>query len=357
MGHTIKHNPKILNLMRTTLFAATALFALASCDPQTIPGSFESGLYVLNEGAFMGGTATLTHWSPDDSVITDAFAIANGRSLGNLGNGIAADADRIYVVLNGAAAVEVLDYPGLASVGRATGFASPRHAVVLDGGDLAVTDWGRNRLYRVSASSFQRTDSVDLAGGPEAMVLHQDELWVTHSGAYGTDSTLTVLDASTLDVLATVHVGINPTSAVKLGSTLYVLCSGYTDWSGGGGDRSASLVRVDLATRSVTATYPAVNSSDRPTKLQTDGQVLYWIRDGYTGDVLRMNPTDLDYPSFAWISGSAYGVYADQATRQLYVLDAKDFQQTGEVRRYSAGGQLEATVPAGIVPTAAIWMP
>ena len=30
MGHTIKHNPKILNLMRTTLFAATALFALAS---------------------------------------------------------------------------------------------------------------------------------------------------------------------------------------------------------------------------------------------------------------------------------------------------------------------------------------
>jgi hypothetical protein len=39
------------------------------------------------------------------------------------------------------------------------------------------------------------------------------------------------------------------------------------------------------------------------------------------------------------------------------VLDAKDFQQTGEVRRYSPGGQLEATVPAGIVPTAAIWMP
>ena len=97
--------------MRTTLLAATALFALASCDPQTTPGSFESGLYVLNEGAFMGGTATLTHWSPDDSVTTDAFAIANGRSLGNLGNGIAADADRIYVVLNGAAAVEVLDYP------------------------------------------------------------------------------------------------------------------------------------------------------------------------------------------------------------------------------------------------------
>jgi YVTN family beta-propeller protein len=343
--------------MRKLISALSSLAALVACDPQTSPGAFETGLYVLNEGAFMGGTATLTHWSSDDSVTTDAFASVNGRSLGNLGNSLAADADRIYVVLNGAAAVEVLEYPGLTSVGRATGFASPRHAVVLDGGDLAVTDWGRNRVYRVNASSLQRTDSVDLADGPEAMVLHQDELWVTHSGAYGIDSVVSVLDAATLDVLATVEVGINPTSAVKLGSELFVLCSGYTDWSGGGGDRPASLVRVNLATRSVTATYPAVYPTDRPTKLQTDGQVLYWIRDGYTGDVLRMNPTDLDYPAYAWISGSAYGLFADPATLQLYVLDAKDFQQTGEVRRYSPGGQLEATVPAGIVPTAAIWMP
>jgi hypothetical protein len=343
--------------MRNLIPAVLGLATLIACEPQTTPGSFESGLFVLNEGAFMGGTATITHWSTDDSVTTDAFAVANGRSLGNLGNGITADADRLYVVLNGAAAVEVLEYPGLASVGRATGFASPRNAVVLDGGDLAVTDWGRNRLYRVNASSLQRIDSVDLAGGPEAMVLHQDEIWVTHSGAYGTDSTLTVLDAATLDVRATVQVGINPTSAVKLGSTLYVLCTGYTDWSGGGGNRSASLVRVDLATRSVTATFAAVNPSDRPTKLQTDGQVLYWIRDGYTGDVLRMNANDVDYPAYAWISGPAYGLCADPSTRQLYVLDAKDFQQTGEVRRYSAGGQLEATVPAGIVPTAAILKP
>ena len=66
--------------MRSSFLAATALIALTSCDPQTKPGAFESGLYVLNEGAFMGGTATLTHWSADDSAATDAFAIANGRT-------------------------------------------------------------------------------------------------------------------------------------------------------------------------------------------------------------------------------------------------------------------------------------
>lgn len=343
--------------MRTLLPALVVLATLNACDPQSNSGEFQSGLYVLNEGAFMGGTATLTHWSSEDSVTTDAFAVANGRSLGNLGNGITTGADRIYVVLNGAAAVEVLEYPGLASVGRVTGFSSPRHAVVLDGGDLAVSDWGRNRVYRVSASTLQRTDSVTIPGGPEAMVLVEGELWVTHSGAYGLDSTVSILDPSTFEVLSTVQVGINPSSVVKLGSAIFVLCSGYTDWSGGGADRSASLVRINPVTRTVVSKFDAVDPSDRPSKIQTDGRVLYWIRDGYTGDVLRMDPAAVAYPAYPWISGSAYGLFADPATRQLYVLDAKDFQERGEVRRYSAGGQLEATVSAGIVPTAAVWMP
>ncbi len=97
--------------------------------------------------------------------------------------------------------------------------------------------------------------------------------------------------------------------------------------------------------------------TDRPTKLVTDGDVLYWIKDGYTGDVLRMDPSALDYPAFAWISGSAYGLLADPSTKKLYLLDAKDYQQNGEVRRYTQGGQLEATAPAGLIPTAAVRIP
>jgi hypothetical protein len=65
----------------------------------------------------------------------------------------------------------------------------------------------------------------------------------------------------------------------------------------------------------------------------------------------------LDYPAYAWISGTAYGLFADGASNALHVLDAKDFQQNGEVRRYSQGGQLQATVPAGLIPTAAVRIP
>ncbi|MFZ9778306.1 MAG: YncE family protein [Schleiferiaceae bacterium] len=316
--------------MKHAHWVVLGLAALSSCDPSTPISPFESGLYVLNEGAFMGGTATITYLTSGDSVVHDAFSAANGRSLGNLGNSIMTDGSRMFVVLNGAASVEVMDYPGLKSVGRITGFASPRHAVKLPNGDLAVTDWGRNFVYRVRSLDWTIADSVDVGQGPEAMVSHLDELWVSMSGAYGIDSALMVLDASTLEVLDTVYVGVNPTSMLRIGSMLYVLSSGYTDWSGGGGDRAASLSLVDLGTRTEIKRHPATNAADRPAKLQSDGQVLYWIRDGYTGDVLRMNPADHEYPTTPFISGSAYGIFADPATRNLYVLDAKDFQQPGE---------------------------
>ncbi len=343
--------------MKTSLLLISSAIVLWSCEPNKTANSFQTGLYILNEGAFMGGTATLTHWSDQDSITPDAFFAANTRNLGNLGNGLRADGNRIYAVISGAAALEVMEYPDLVSIGRATGFASPRHALVLQGGDIVVSDWGRNRVYRVSKSSLTISDSVDVATGPEALLAYEDELWVSCSGGYGIDSTVAIIDASTFDLIATVPVGINPTSMVRMGNSIYVLCSGYTDYSGAGGDRAASLVRIDATTRAVTANYPAVGIADRPTRLQSDGQILYWIRDGYTGDVMRMDPTALDYPAFPWIGGGAYGLFVDPATRDVYVLDAKDFQQNGEVRRYSFAGQLISSAEAGIVPTAAVWMP
>ena len=343
--------------MKSTLLLIGSAAALWSCEPNKPANTFQTGLYILNEGAFMGGTATLTHWSDQDSITPDAFLAANARNLGNLGNGLRADGNRIYAVLNGAASLEAMEYPDLVSIGRATGFSSPRHALVLQGGDIAVSDWGRNRVYRVSKSSLTISDSVDVATAPEALIAYENELWVSCSGGYGIDSSLAIIDASTFELLATVPVGINPTSMVRIGNSIYALCSGYTDYSGAGGDRAASLVRIDATTRAVTANYPAVGISDRPTRLQTDGQILYWIRDGYTGDVMRMDFTALDYPAFPWIAGGAYGLYVDPATRDIYVLDAKDFQQNGEVRRYSFAGQLISSAEAGVVPTAAVWMP
>jgi hypothetical protein len=343
--------------MKTSLLLLGSAVALWSCEPNKPANTFQTGLYILNEGAFMGGTATLTHWSDQDSVTPDAFFAANARNLGNLGNGLRADDDRIYVVLNGAAALEVMEYPDLVSIGRATGFASPRQALVLQNGDIALSDWGRNRVYRVSKSSLTIVDSVDVATGPEALLAYQNELWVSCSGSYGIDSNLAIINASTFELLATVPVGINPTSMVRLGNSIYVLCSGYTDYSGAGGDRAASLVRIDVSTRTITANYPAVGISDRPSRLQSDGQILYWIRDGYAGDVMKMEPSALDYPAIPWIGGAAYGLYVDPATRDIYILDAKDFQQNGEVRRYSFSGQLISNAEAGVVPTAAVWMP
>ena len=82
--------------MKTSLLLIGSALALWSCEPNKSANSFQTGLYILNEGAFMGGTATLTHWSDQDSITPDAFFAANARNLGNLGNGLRADGNRIF---------------------------------------------------------------------------------------------------------------------------------------------------------------------------------------------------------------------------------------------------------------------
>lgn len=45
-----------------------------------------------------------------------------------------------------------------------------------------------------------------------------------------------------------------------------------------------------------------------------------------------------------------YGVSVDKSTNQVYVTDAKDYQQKGEVYRYYENGNLIDSFTVGIIP-------
>jgi hypothetical protein len=68
------------------LFIADTL-GLASCTKTPLPATetvYDHSYLVLNEGAFTGGTATLTAIAPD-STVEQAFLTENGLPLGNIG--------------------------------------------------------------------------------------------------------------------------------------------------------------------------------------------------------------------------------------------------------------------------------
>ena len=339
---------------------------LISCNPDVDPVGpvnpyLDNGFLVMNEGAFQGGIGTLSFAFCDnsgfDSVDNDVFQEINGRSLGNLANHISKDESYIYVVMNGAATVEILDRNTLESRGTITGFKSPRQAINLNDGYIYVSDWGSNAIYKVNVSTSSIVDSLKNCNGPEGMFLAEGKLFAANSGGYVLDSSVSVYDLNNWTHEGNIQVGINPIEIIDdaLGN-LWVLCSGYSDWNGTGGDRYSSLISFDPKTSNILTDYTNPILTDHPSKLRSNlaGNKLYFIQDSYVGNVMEFSINQLSYPTQPLISHSAYGLAIDGLNGNLLVLDALDYQSPGKALLYADSGNIIDSSSVGLIPSVAI---
>jgi hypothetical protein len=105
-----------------------------------------------------------------------------------------------------------------------------------------------------------------------------------------------------------------------------------------------------LNTKEIVKSFTFSNSQ-HPTRLQklSDGATLFFLMDG----VQKMTIADNAAPGSAFIpQGSKlfYGLGVDGENR-LWVSNARDFVQNGEVLRYSKEGVLISSFEAGIIPS------
>ena len=340
---------------------------LISCNPDVDPPGpvnpyLDNGFLVMNEGAFQGGIGTLSFAFCDnsgiDSVDHDVFQDINGRSLGNLANHISKDESHIYVVMNGAATVEILDRNTLESRGTITGFKSPRQAINLNDGYIYVSDWGSNAIYKVNVSTSSIIDSLKNCNGPEGMFVSDNKLFAANSGGYVLDSTVSVYNLNNMTHEGNIQVGINPIEIIDdAQGNLWVLCSGYSDWSGAGGDRYSSIFNFDPKTSNILANFTNSILTDHPSELRSNlsGSQLYFIQDSYSGNVIEFSPNQItSYPTQALISHSAYGLAIDRVSGAILVLDALDYQSPGRALLYSESGSIIDSSQVGLIPAMAI---
>jgi hypothetical protein len=354
--------------IKITFSLLLSISFLISCNPNPdhVDPSypyFENGFLVMNEGAFSGGVGSLSYAFCDnsgfDSVRNNIFQELNGRSLGNLANYIHKDNSYIYVVMNGAATVEVLDKMTLESRSTVVGFKSPRQVISLNDGYIYVSDWGANAVYKVDVSSSSIVDSLKNTNGPEGMFVADDKLFVANSGGYELDSSVSIYNLNSMTYEGNIPVGIKPLEIIDdAQGNLWVLCSGYSDWSGAGGDRYSSLVNLDPKTLNI-LTF-ATNSvlTDHPSELRSNstGSKLYFIQDSYNGNIIEFSTNQIfpSYPNQVLISHPAYGLAIDRSNGAILVLDALDYQSPGKALLYSESGSIIDSSQVGLIPAMAI---
>lgn len=347
--------------MKNTIIVSAALVLAVACKkdekPKPVtPATYSSGVLISNEGPFASGSGTLSWYNnATNEVENNVFQQVNNVPIGNVFQSISVDhlLNRAYLVVNNSQKVIVTNLDNMTYLGEITGFSTPRYLHKTDVAKAYVTDWTSNTVAVVDLNALQITQTLAAGNGPERMLALGSRMYVSNSGGFGIDSTLTVINMLTDQVQGSIVVGHNPHSMVTdANGALWVLCSGYNDFANPANSTNGKLLKIDPTTGTIAQTYVFPSNSNHPTQLcrNAAGTMLYWLSNGYAGEVYAMNISAPQLPAAAHISGSFYALNVDPVSDEIYTTDALDFQQDGILRRYLNDGTQTDSVRVGLIP-------
>lgn len=347
------------------LAAAFAVLACTGCMKWEYgtPEEFETsgtGLFIVNEGNFQYGNASLTYYDPTaKQAENEVFFRANAQKLGDTAQSMTVRNGVGWVVVNNSHVVFAIDLATFRIVGHIEGFTSPRYIHFLSDDKAYVTQLWDNRIFIIDPRRYEVTGHIECptmaaeSGSTERMV--QDGRYV-YVSTWSYQNRILKIDTETDTVVGELAVGIQPKSLVMDSRRrLWTITDGGYEGSPYGHE-APSLCRIDPE-RFVVERRFRFPLDDTPSELQLDpaGDRLYWLDDQA---VWAMDIDAETLPTQPFIEGAGTRYYAltvDPASGEIYVADAIDYQQAGIVYRYSAAGELLDRFYAGVTPGAFCW--
>jgi hypothetical protein len=346
---------------RSALAFLTALvLLLGACEkrPETggplLPDAGRR-VFVVCEGAYGNGNSALTVYYPDSGVaISDAYARANGRSLGDVFQSMVAipATGSLMLCINNSDRVSFVDEHSLRETGTMN-LPKPRYAVTAGSEKAYVSSLFGNKVYVVNPGAQSIVRSIDMPHrNPEGMALAAGRLWVAtwDSAAahiYAIDTAADrIADSFLIAGRAPQEIEVDAEGMlwVLSGNDAQGVGSKLTRLNAGG----AILKSYDFGP--AVAIKPVFNASR---------DTLYFLEVAYNGGgvnngVYRMGIHDAVLPAQPFVAAQglqyfwAVGVHPHSGN--VYVGDAKGFSQKGLVRVYRPDGRPLDSFATGVGP-------
>lgn len=350
---------KILTLTRQLIIASLMLLFACNGKDQPSAGLYSHGVIITNEGTFNQNNGTLTYYNPsNDSLINDVFMKVNNRPLGDVVQSFTNAGSLGFVVVNNSKKVEVVKLDDMSSVGVIPA-SYPRHFIpVSDSKGYLTNNMFPGEVLVIDTRKLAVTDTIPVGNEPEHLLQSGPYVFVANGG-WGSDSTVSVIQASTDSVVKNIWVGDGPSNLVAGNdNSVWILCEGINAYSGKA-ETDSRLVKMDAVTFGILYSGVIGIKGDgfNPTLLAagSNGSVFYVEADGvhkvvWTGSGIT---DDLLIPWTNSYSSSIYGLQVDPSDGRIYVLEAKGYVSAGMLHIYHADGSLYRSFTVGIAPNGA----
>lgn len=333
---------------KIVLILSFLTFIFASCEidnkplPPNVAENYQNGLLILNEGLFQQNNASISFYSlQNHQPFTQAFELENNRGLGDTANDFVKytldGKEYIIVAVNVSSVIEIIEAKTLKSVAQIPLFdgTNPRQPrKILVAGYAAYVCNFDGTVSVIDLLNYQVVKNIEVGANPDGMIQFQDKLFVSNSGGLNFpiyDSTMSVIDMSTREVIDEFQTRINCTSMfLDAENEIYLISNGNYS------SVEKAILRIDANTHSI------IETVDIPIGSATQvNDVLYWYDE--EAEVIKAynllteeisNNTFIDLSGFTTFSGIQF---IDELNT-FYCFDANGYVNTSQVKAYDLNG-------------------
>ncbi len=307
------------------------------------------GVFVVNEGNFMYGNATLTFYDTlRKEVQNDLFYRVNSLPLGDVAQSMSIWKSSGYIVVNNSGKIYVIDTATGKYTGKITGLTSPRYMHFVNNEKAYISDLYAGKITIVNPLTNAVSGVIPCPSHPstEEMVQTGYKLFVT---CWSGDKSVLVIDLNTDQVKTEIPTGDQPCGIVKDSfGKIWVLCQAST---GSQSKSSPLLQRIDPDTEKVDMSL-VFTAGAKPVKLTIDGngENLWYLSGNEVFKMSVLAQTLPDKPILSLNAKLLYGLGIDPSNGDIYVSDALDYQQSGWISRFDKSGVQKDRFKSGIIP-------
>ncbi len=350
--------------MKKTLLFLSLILAMTfvSCSkketptPTPTPAQTTKGLFILNEGTFTYANASLSFYNFEkDEAENNIFFKANNAPIGDVGQSLTLIGNDLYIVVNNSKYIYKVDAQTILYKDKIDGFTSPRYMLPVSNNKAYISDLASPGFWSLNLNTNAKT-FVETGSATEAMVKVGNEVfmsnWSNYYVANASNKTIQVIDCVADTLVETIEVAQEPNSmVVDKNNHIWVSCSG-----GYMPPCDPAIICIDATTHQIINRFDLAEGS-YPSYLAIDGtgENIFFLNGGYgTLNVYKMSVDATEIPETPFIASEGrlfYNMKVNPDNGDIYLTDAKNYVQNGDLLRYSADGTLLGTFELGIIPS------